>query len=157
MQEFKQTLKNQISWRTKTTQTCKIIRRLIFISPRLPFLAWSANPQSSLPWEQMVVGLLQKTRDISMWPIACGGKHTQHMEDVEFWLLKNYRLGAGTYKRYPFRRKNSSSKPPCFFVCSPFPFPGVGMNKFNKLTPQQRSELENHNLSFHLTFGWFLW
>jgi len=31
MQEFKQTLKNQISLRTKT-QTCKIIRHLIFIS-----------------------------------------------------------------------------------------------------------------------------
>ena len=30
------------------------------------------------------------------------------------------------------------------------------MKKFNKLTPQQRSELENHNLSFDLTYIWLI-
>ena len=30
------------------------------------------------------------------------------------------------------------------------------MKKFNKLTPGQRSELENHNLSFHLTYIWLI-
>ena len=59
-----------------------------------------------------------------MWPIACGGKHRQHMEDFVFLTAKELSARGWNLSALPFSKEEIIFQTSMFFCLFTIPFSG---------------------------------